>query len=66
MKFLSLHAFSTENWKRPRWEVDALMELLVDTISKQTKTLMDNIISLQATGDMDSLPPKCLRQLQET
>lgn len=66
VKFLSLYAFSTENWKRPRWEVDALMELLVDTISKETKTLMDNNISLQAIGDMDSLPPKCRRQLQDT
>ena len=64
--FLSLYAFSTENWKRPRWEVDALMELLIDTISKETKTLMDNNIRLKAIGDLESLPKKCFRQLEET
>jgi undecaprenyl diphosphate synthase len=63
---LSLYAFSTENWKRPRWEVDALMELLIDTISRETKTLMDNNISLEAIGDIDSLPGNCRDQLTET
>lgn len=63
---LSLYAFSTENWKRPRWEVDALMELLIDTISRETKTLMDNNISLEAIGDIDSLPSNCRDQLTET
>ncbi len=63
---LSLYAFSTENWKRPRWEVAALMELLIDTISKETKTLMDNNISLEAIGDIDSLPEKCRLQLTDT
>jgi undecaprenyl diphosphate synthase len=66
IKYLSLYAFSTENWKRPRWEVDALMELLIDTISKETKTLMDNNIRLMTIGDTDSLPAKCREQLQET
>jgi len=66
IKFLSLYAFSTENWKRPRWEVNALMELLIDTISKETKTLMDNDIKLRAIGDINSLPKKCKKQLQET
>ena len=46
IKYLSLYAFSTENWKRPQWEVNALMELLIDTISHETKTLMDNNIKL--------------------
>jgi undecaprenyl diphosphate synthase len=66
IRFLSLYAFSTENWKRPRWEVDALMELLINTISKETKTLMDNNISLQAIGDIESLPKGCRKQLQDT
>jgi len=66
IKFLSLYAFSTENWKRPRWEVDALMELLIGTISKETKTLMDNNISLQAIGDIESLPKGCRKQLLDT
>jgi undecaprenyl diphosphate synthase len=66
VKYLSLYAFSTENWKRPQWEVDALMELLIDTISKETKTLMDNNIRLMTIGDTDSLPVKCREQLLET
>jgi undecaprenyl diphosphate synthase len=64
--FLSLYAFSTENWKRPRWEVDALMELLINTISKETKTLMDNNIRLAAIGDLNSLPKGCRKQLEDT
>lgn len=66
IRYLSLYAFSTENWKRPRWEVDALMELLIATIHKETKTLMDNNISLQAIGDLESLPKGCRKQLSET
>jgi undecaprenyl diphosphate synthase len=66
IRFLSLYAFSTENWKRPRWEVDALMELLINTISKETKTLMDNNIRLMAIGDMQSLPGGCKKQLDTT
>jgi undecaprenyl diphosphate synthase len=66
IQYLSLYAFSTENWKRPRWEVDALMELLIATIHKETKTLMENNISLHAIGDLESLPKKCHKQLFET
>lgn len=66
IKYLSLYAFSTENWKRPRWEVDALMELLINTISKETKTLMDNNIRLAAIGDINSLPKGCRKQLDDT
>jgi len=66
IKYLSLYAFSTENWKRPRWEVDALMELLINTISKETKTLMDNNIRLAAIGDINSLPKGCRKQLEDT
>ncbi len=65
VKFLSLYAFSTENWKRPRWEVDALMDLLVSSINKETKTLMDNNIRLTAIGDIESLPSNCRKNLQE-
>ncbi|HEX5002169.1 MAG TPA: isoprenyl transferase [Bacteroidia bacterium] len=66
IQYLSMYAFSTENWKRPRWEVDALMELLIDTISKETKTLMDNNIRLMAIGDTESLPANCRSQLKAT
>jgi undecaprenyl diphosphate synthase len=65
VKYLTLYAFSTENWSRPQEEVNALMELLVSTIRKETKTLMKNKIRLQAIGDIKSLPPKCQRELQE-
>ncbi len=64
--FLTLYAFSTENWDRPKKEVDALMSLLVSTINKETKTLMDNNIKLTAIGDLNSLPKKCQEELQES
>ncbi|MEY3678539.1 MAG: hypothetical protein RI924_680 [Bacteroidota bacterium] len=63
--YLTLYAFSTENWNRPKHEVMALMELLVSTITKETKTLMDNEVRLHAIGDLDSLPKSCYKQLQE-
>lgn len=63
--YLTLYAFSTENWNRPKLEVAALMELLVSTINKETKTLMDNDVRLNAIGDLKSLPPRCYKQLQE-
>ena len=66
IKYLTLYAFSTENWNRPKLEVMALMELLVSTINKETKTLMDNRVRLNAIGNLKSLPEKCFRQLQET
>ena len=64
--YITLYAFSTENWNRPKLEVYALMELLVSTINRETKTLMDNGVKLNAIGDLQSLPGKCYRQLQET
>ena len=66
IKYLTLYAFSTENWNRPKLEVMALMELLVSTISKETKTLMDNGVRLNAIGNLNSLPDRCLLQLQDT
>jgi undecaprenyl diphosphate synthase len=65
IKHLTLYAFSTENWNRPKFEVNALMELLVSTINKETKTLMDNNIRLNAIGDLEQLPGTCLRELKE-
>src|SRR5690606_12697983 len=65
VEYLTLYAFSTENWNRPKLEVSALMELLVNTINKETKTLMDNGVRLNAIGDLDKLPPKCRRHLRE-
>jgi undecaprenyl diphosphate synthase len=65
IKYLTLYAFSTENWKRPRAEVNALMNLLVRTIHRETKTLHDNKISLRAIGNLDSLPDVTRRELFE-
>lgn len=63
--YLTLYAFSKENWGRPKVEVNALMSLLVNTIRKETKTLQDNDIRLQAIGDIKNLPRKAQKQLQE-
>lgn len=65
VKFLTLYAFSTENWNRPKAEVMALMELLVHTIRKELKTLQDNDIRLNAIGHVHNLPKKCLKELEE-
>lgn len=61
--YLSLYAFSTENWSRPKEEVDALMHLLVETIDKETHTLMKNGIRLNTIGDIDALGEDCRNQL---
>lgn len=65
VEYVTLYAFSTENWNRPKLEVDALMTLLVTTLRKEIKTLNDNNIKLQAIGDLESLPPKCYKELTE-
>ncbi|PIW04065.1 MAG: isoprenyl transferase [Cytophagales bacterium CG17_big_fil_post_rev_8_21_14_2_50_40_13] len=65
IKYLTLYAFSTENWNRPKREVNALMQLLVSTINKEIKTLMDNDIKLAAIGDIKSLPLACQNELSE-
>jgi undecaprenyl diphosphate synthase len=65
VKFLTVYAFSTENWKRPKREVDALMSILVSALKKELKTLMDNKIRLNAIGNIESLPAKCQRELNE-
>ena len=65
VSYLTLYAFSTENWNRPALEINALMSLLVSTIAAETKTLMDNNIRLQTIGDTASLPKKCRNELAE-
>ncbi|MGI4740607.1 MAG: isoprenyl transferase [Janthinobacterium lividum] len=65
VKYLTLYAFSTENWNRPALEVTALMQLLVHTIRKETSTLLKNSVRLQAIGDIGSLPASCQRELAE-
>jgi undecaprenyl diphosphate synthase len=65
IKYLTLYAFSTENWSRPKEEVDALMSLLVKTINQETKTLNKNNIRLQAIGDLKSLEKDTYTELQK-
>jgi len=66
VKYLTMYAFSTENWKRPKCEVDALMNLLVQTLNAELGTLMDNNIRLRAIGDLSNLQDSCYAQLRET
>ncbi|WP_316813212.1 isoprenyl transferase [Pedobacter heparinus] len=64
IKYLTVYAFSTENWNRPVDEVNALMELLITTINQETETLTKNNIRLNAIGDIASLPQKCIDDLK--
>lgn len=63
--YLTLYAFSTENWNRPKLEVDALMSLLVETIGKELPTLQKNNLRLHAIGLLDSLPDRARRELEK-
>lgn len=65
VKYLTLYAFSTENWSRPKLEVDALMELLVETIRKEIPTLMKNNVRLQTIGNTRTLPNRCQLNLEK-
>jgi len=66
VKYLTLYAFSTENWRRPKEEVDALMHLFVETIEQELPTLNKNGIRLRAIGDIESMPQKNIDKLRET
>ncbi|WP_456439565.1 isoprenyl transferase [Psychroserpens sp.] len=65
IKHLTLYAFSTENWKRPKLEVKTLMKLLVKSLKKEIKTLQDNNIKLSAIGNLNDLPKKAHTELLE-
>lgn len=65
VKFITLYAFSTENWSRPIEEINGLMELLVDTITAEVPTMMKNNIRLTAIGNIQSLPKSCIDKLRE-
>jgi len=64
IKYLTLYAFSTENWSRPKAEVDGLMELLVSTLKAEIGTLMENQVKLMTIGDLSQLPGNCQENLQ--
>ncbi len=66
IKYITLYAFSTENWNRPKDEVNALMELLVSTLRSEVNELHKNNIRLITIGNMSDLPEICQRQLQES
>jgi undecaprenyl diphosphate synthase len=63
VEYLTLYAFSTENWKRPKYEVDALMRLLVNVVKNETNELNSNNIRLKIIGDRDSLPRKVCKEV---
>lgn len=65
VEYLTLYAFSTENWSRPQLEVNALMTLLVETIRSEVSTLNKNNIRLQAIGDISKLPSRSQKALLE-
>lgn len=65
IKNLTLYAFSTENWNRPKLEVDTLMKLLISSLKKELKTLMKNDIRLNAIGNLTNLPAKVQNELNE-
>jgi undecaprenyl diphosphate synthase len=64
--FLTLYAFSTENWSRPQEEIDALMGILVASIAQELPTMIDNNIQLKTIGDSSSLPEDCQKTLFDT
>ena len=66
ISYLTLYAFSTENWKRPKYEIDALMKILVRSLNKEMPTLMKNNVRLRAIGDLNSLPAGSRRELSKS
>lgn len=65
VKYLTLFAFSTENWRRPKEEIDTLMKLLIRTLRSETEKLHKNDIKLMAIGDIDSLPKEVRQELKD-
>src|SRR5687768_12751604 len=65
VQYLTLYAFSTENWERPEYEVVGLMELLVKTIQGEVESLHKNNIRLHVIGDMNMLPEYAKNELEE-
>ncbi len=65
IQYLTLYAFSTENWKRPKLEVDTLMRLLISTLRKELNTLVENEIRLNTIGNITALPKKAQKELLE-
>jgi len=64
VEYITMYAFSTENWARPQDEISALMEILINSIASEAPTMMNNNIQLSAIGDISSLPKKCQKNLR--
>lgn len=65
IEFLTLYAFSTENWNRPKLEVDALMKILINSLRKELPTLQENNIKLNAIGNLEKLPKSAQKELMD-
>ena len=65
IEFLTLYAFSTENWNRPKLEVQALMKILINSLRKELITLQENNIKLNAIGNLDKLPKSAQKELMD-
>lgn len=65
VKYVTLYAFSTENWKRPKLEVDTLMNLLATYLKNEVKTLHKENVKLTAIGDIEKLPSQCVKELED-
>ena len=63
VKYLTLYAFSTENWKRPKIEIDTLMNLLVSYLKSEIKELHKNNVKIATIGDINKLPEMCIKEL---
>ncbi|TCN60468.1 isoprenyl transferase [Flavobacterium circumlabens] len=63
IEYLTLYAFSTENWNRPKLEVEALMKILINSLKKELVTLQKNNIKLNAIGNLDKLPKSAQKEL---
>tara|TARA_R110002072_G_scaffold272800_1_gene432995 strand:+ start:2210 stop:2953 length:744 start_codon:yes stop_codon:yes gene_type:complete len=65
VEYLTVYAFSTENWNRPKYEVNALMSLMVSSLKRELKFLQENNTRLEAIGRIDTLPKSCQKELKE-
>jgi undecaprenyl diphosphate synthase len=64
VKYITLYAFSTENWSRPKNEIDGLMEILVEAIHSELDSLIENGVKLETIGDTSKFPERCLKSLE--
>jgi len=65
IEYLTLYAFSTENWNRPTDEINGLMDILVSALEKNLRKLLENNVKLQTIGNISSLPPRTRKKLEE-